>query len=227
MGIKDIPAVKLKGVGDGFWLTLDTSRSEEELKAQMEKLFKQLRHLAINARVIIDTGEDRTCDELVENLGAYLKEAFDVGVVTPPPVKRSIPVERVRRRDLSRGWTHHRSEVLMLRGRVRSGQKIEAKKHILITGNVNPGAEISAGGDIIVLGRLLGQVHAGIPENEEALVFALDFRPTHIQIGRVVSSGVDSGAGCAEYASVTEEGIVVQDYLSGNPFGNLPWPQVI
>lgn len=231
MGIEELPAVKLRGVGDGFWLTLDPSRSEEYLKVRIEKLFKQLRHLTVNARIIIDTGGDQTCDDqtydnLVNNLGVYLKKTFDVGGVSKPPRKRSVPVERIRQRDLSKGWTNHRSEVLMVRGRVRSGQQIQAKKHIIIMGNVNPGAEISAGGDVIILGRLLGQVHAGVSGNEDVLVFALDFRPTHIQIGQIKAMGGNSGTG-AQYASVKDEGIVVQEYLGVDPFGNLPWPQVV
>ena len=144
MKMTKTPSVKLKGVGDGFWVTLDPSRPEDELKEDLSRLFLRLKHLTINARIVIDTGDAKGCDELIDTLGDYLKDQFDVGMVSSPPEKRSVPVERIRQRDLSKGWTHHRSEVLMLRGRVRSGQKIEAKKHIVITGNVNPGAEISA-----------------------------------------------------------------------------------
>ncbi|MFH1152883.1 MAG: septum site-determining protein MinC [Pseudomonadota bacterium] len=229
MTSEDRPSVKLKGVGDGFWVTLDPARPEQEIKDELSLLFNRLKHLAINARVVIDTGAVADCDELIDCLGAFLKQNYDVGLVTRPPAKRSVPVERTRQRDLERGWTHHRSDVLMLRGRVRSGQKIETKRHIVIVGDVNPGAELSAGGDILVFGRLLGQVHAGAPSNEHAIVFALDFRPTQVQIGDYVAAGLDGGnsEGRAEYASVSAEGIVVQDYLKTNPFARIPWPEVV
>ncbi len=228
MDMDNKPSVKLKGVGDGFWVTVDPAVPEDQLKHELDLLFQRLKHLAINARVVIDCEQAAGCEELTESLGAYLKKTYDVGSVSGPPEKRSVPVERIRQRDLSKGWTHHRSEALVLRGRVRSGQKIQAKKHIIIAGNVNPGAEITAGGDIIVLGRLLGQVHAGAPDNQEAIVFALDFRPTQVQIGRHVAAGMEEKPdGIAEYACVFEERIVVQDYLKTNPFGNVPWPEVI
>lgn len=229
MGMEDIPSVKLKGVGDGFRVTLDPSRPEQELKQELSRLFERLKHLAINARVVIDTGEDKGHQALIDSLGAWLKDTFDVGMVSAPPEKRSVPLERIRQRDLSKSWTHYRSDALFLRGRVRSGQKIDTKKHVLIMGDVNPGAEISAGGNVIVLGRLLGQVHAGAPDNDEAIVFALDFRPTHVQIGGYVAAGMaDSNPeGKPEFAEVTPEGIVVQDYLKTNPFGKIPWPEVI
>lgn len=228
MIFEDAPPVKLKGVGDGFWVTLDPSRSEELLKSELAKLFERLKHLAINARVIIDVGDDKGGDVLVNSLGAFLKNRFDVGVVSRPPEKRVVPVERIRQRDLSRGWTHHRSDVLMLRGRVRSGQKIEAKKHVIITGDVNPGAQIIAGGDILVMGRLLGQVHAGQPDNDSAMVLALDFRPTQVKIGEHVAAGLDDTTDSrVEFASVVNGAILVQDYLKSNPFGRIPWPEVI
>jgi septum site-determining protein MinC len=228
MVVEDNPPVKLKGVGDGFWITLDPSMPESLLKEDLVKLFERLRHLAINARVVIDIGGAKGYGDLVQNLGVFLKTRFDVGIVTTPPEKRSVPVERIRQRDLNRGWTRHRSEVLMLRGRVRSGQKIEAKNHVLITGDVNPGAQITAGGDILVMGRLLGHVHAGYPDNPAAIVLALDFRPSQVQIGEYVVSDLDAQkTDRVEFASVVNEGILVQDYLGVNPFGRLPWPEVV
>lgn len=228
MILDDDPPVKLKGVGDGFWITLDPSRSEQLLKDQLVKLFERLKHLAINARVVIDPGGEEGYDDLIQNLGDFLKAQFDVGIVSRPPEKRNIPVERIRQRDLNRGWTHHKSEVLMLRGRVRSGQKIEAKNHVLITGDVNPGAQILAGGDIMVMGRLLGHVHAGYPDNPAAIILALDFRPAQVQIGAYVAADLDDKkTEKAEFASVIKDGVLVQDYLGANPFGRLPWPEVI
>ncbi|HKK90973.1 MAG TPA: septum site-determining protein MinC [Desulfobacteraceae bacterium] len=195
---------------------------------ELETLFKRLQHLTVNAGVVIDTGEAAGCGQLVEKIERYLKEDFGVGLVSGPPEKRSIPVERIRQRDISKGWTHHSSNVLMLRGRVRSGQKIEGKKHVIITGDVNPGAEITAGGDIYILGKLLGQVHAGQPDNEDAIVFALDFRPSRIQIATVLAAGLpDAQGGTAEYAFLDNERIVVDNYLEANPFARLPWPEVM
>ncbi|MFO7751113.1 MAG: septum site-determining protein MinC [Desulfobacteraceae bacterium] len=222
------PAVKLKGVGDGFWVTMNPAAPEAQIMAELEKLFKRLKHLTVNASVVIDTGEATGCDQLVERIETYLKKDFGVGSVSGPPEKRSIPVERIRQRDVSKGWTHHSSNVLMLRGRVRSGQKIEGKKHVIITGDVNPGAEITAGGDIYIIGKLLGQVHAGQSDNEDAIVFALDFRPSRIQIATVLAAGLPEGkGGYAEYAFLDNERIVVDNYLKANPFARLPWPEVI
>lgn len=220
--------VKLKGVGDGFWITLDPSLPEDVLKSEIDNLFKNLKHLAINASVVIDVKDAKGHDDLIDNITSYLKNEFEVAKVSKPPEKRSIPIERIRQRDLSKGWNHHRSDVLMLRGRVRSGQKIESRKHIVITGDVNPGSEIIAGGDVIVLGRLAGKVHAGSPNIESAIIFALEFKPTQVKIGETAAAGIDEEISAKpEYACVEDDGIVVKDYMKAKPFRKMPWPEAI
>ncbi len=220
--------VKLKGAGGGFWITIDPSHPEAVLISEIDKLIKNLKHLAVNADVTLDVGDARGQEPLIQQIKTHLEENFDLGKILTSPKKRSIPTERIRQRDLSKGWNHHRSDVLMLRGRVRSGQKIDAKKHLVITGDVNPGAEILAGGDILVLGKLSGKVHAGYPDNEDAIVFSLAFNPSHVKIGTISAAGSDEGGGSGpEFASVEDQAIVVKDYMKDSPFRRMPWPEAI
>ncbi len=219
--------VKLKGVGDSLWVTLDPNMPIESIKEELAKLFKRLRHLATNARVILDPGEQNCIhDSMIETLGRYLKEAFGVGIVTRPPSKRSQSEEKVRTFDMNRSWQNHHSEALVLTGRVRSGQKVTARKHLIIMGDVNPGAEIIARGDILVLGSLRGTAAAGQPNDEKSLILAIDFRPSQVQIGGFVAAGITNSPGKSiEYAYVDDSAIVVDDYIKSNPFSRIPWPQ--
>ncbi|MBA3012748.1 MAG: septum site-determining protein MinC [Proteobacteria bacterium] len=228
INFESVRSVRLKGVGKGFWITLDPSFPEAVLISEIDKLIRKLKHLAVNADVVLDVGDAKGHEDLILRMKTYLRENFDLGLISTTPVKRSVPTERIRQRDLSKGWNHHRSEVLMLRGRVRSGQKIDAKKHLVITGDVNPGAEIVAGGDVIVLGRLSGKVHAGFPDKNDAMVFALEFNPSHVKIGSVAASGNEEGASSIpEFASVENSTIVVKDYMKASPFRRMPWPEAI
>jgi septum site-determining protein MinC len=98
----------------------------------------------------------------------------------------------------------------------------------MIFGDVNPGAEIIAGGDIIVLGKLSGKVHAGNPENDTAIVFALAFDPTLVKIATLTATGSDETSQTVPvYASITDGAILVQDYMKSNPFRKMPWPEVV
>ncbi|MBF0224771.1 MAG: septum site-determining protein MinC [Desulfobacterales bacterium] len=223
---ESIPSVRLKGVGDSLWVTLDPNLDIEYIKKELSVLFERLKHLAVNSRIIIDTGKEEGYDQLIEELGDFLKKTFYVGLVSKPPKKRSPEEEKLRRDDMNTSWDQHNSDALIITGRVRSGQKIKAKNHLIIFGNVNPGAEVSAGGDIVVLGSLCGTCMAGFPVNEEAIIFALDFRPTQVQIGGYIAAGIPSSQKQPEYAYVENCSIVVEDYIKSNPFGNLPWPKV-
>lgn len=65
---------------------------------------------------------------------------------------------------------------------LRSGFKINYAGHVVVIGDVNPGAEIVAGGSVVVWGRLRGAVHAGAEGNESAVICALNMDATQIRI---------------------------------------------
>lgn len=223
-----VAPVKLKGVGDGFWLTINPGSSQDTIQSEIDTIFKNLKHLVAHSSVVIDVGDAKGHGDLIRNIRAYLKARYDVARITTPPEKRSAPTQRIRQRDLEKGWNHHRSDVLMLRGRIRSGQKIQSKRHIIIAGDVNPGAEICSGRDIVVLGRLSGKVHAGFPDNTNAVIFALEFKPSHVQIGTVAAAGINEEfVAKPEYACVENDGIMVKDYMKTNPFRKMPWPETV
>lgn len=219
--------VRLKGMGDGLCVTLDPEQPGEFIRSELTRLFQPLKHLAVNARVVLDFGEAEGDETLVDELGAFLKETFGVGSVMRSAKRRGASEDLVRQRDVDRSWHHHRSDVLMLTGRVRSGQKVTARRHLVILGDVNPGGEVTAGGDILIMGSLAGTAIAGQPDAPDTIVLALDFRPTQVQIGAVVAAGLPpSRRRFPEYAHVEDGQIVVENYMQANPFGRMPWPEV-
>jgi septum site-determining protein MinC len=97
---------------------------------------------------------------------------------------------------------------------LRSGQLIRSEGHVVVVGDVNPGAKIVAGGDIIVWGRLRGVVHAGAEGDESVVVCALDMSPTQLRIaGYIVTSPDDNNQRRKpqpEVASIRDAQIVVE-----------------
>ncbi len=71
---------------------------------------------------------------------------------------------------------------VMIRKTLRSGRTVHSEGHVVVMGDVNPGAEIIAGGDIVVWGVLRGNAHAGAYGDESAVVCALDMMPTQLRI---------------------------------------------
>ncbi|TWI67806.1 septum site-determining protein MinC [Desulfobotulus alkaliphilus] len=217
--------VSLKGVGDGLRLHIGVPMARKELLAEISPLFDRIRQLASGARITVDaSGED---PDLLPFLRDFLIREYEVAEVIPMEAEQPRRQEvRKRQRDVDRSWENRKSDVLMMCGRVRSGQKIQAKGHLVLMGDVNPGGEVIAGGDIIVLGSLCGMAMAGQTQKKDAIIMALDFRPTLLHIGQQVSSGpFGAGNRSPEYAFLREDRIEVADYLGNPPFGRLPWPE--
>jgi septum site-determining protein MinC len=110
-------------------------------------------------------------------------------------------------------------DTLFLRRTVRSGQAIHHHSNIVVLGDVNPGAEVVAGGDVIVWGVLRGMVHAGYPDNEGALVCALLLAPVQLRIAHLLSrppEGLEVQPR-PEVASIRQGQIVVETWLNGRP----------
>ena len=77
------------------------------------------------------------------------------------------------------------------KGNLRSGQVLECAASVTLVGDVNPGAKIISEGDIVVLGALKGNAHAGISGNNECFIFALDMNPIQLQIGQYYAKSPD------------------------------------
>ncbi len=72
-------------------------------------------------------------------------------------------------------------------GTMRSGQSVEHRGDVVVIGDVNPGAQIIAEGNIFVMGRVLGFVHAGSAGDDTAFVVANLLKPTQIRISKFIS----------------------------------------
>lgn len=80
---------------------------------------------------------------------------------------------------------------MYLRQTLRSGQTISHKGHLIIIGDVNPGAEVMAEGDITIWGSLRGIAHAGIGGNTDAEIRALNLQPIQIRIAHAIARAPD------------------------------------
>jgi septum site-determining protein MinC len=114
--------------------------------------------------------------------------------LTPPPAQPPTPLL---------------AEPLYLHMTVRSGMDIRHQGTIVIMGDVNPGGEIFAAGDIIIWGRLRGMAHAGYPNNPQCLIMALQMEPTQLRIADRVARAPENPPPQfePEIAYVTPQGI--------------------
>jgi len=77
-------------------------------------------------------------------------------------------------------------ETLLFKGTCRSGTVVHNDGNVVVLGDVNPGAEVTATRDVIVFGRLRGMAHAGLGGFEGAVVIALSMEAPQVRVGRYI-----------------------------------------
>ena len=78
------------------------------------------------------------------------------------------------------------SECKFHRGSLRSGQKLEFEGSLIVLGDVNAGAEVVAGDNIVILGVLRGLAHAGAKGNIKAIIATNEIDCVQIRIANIV-----------------------------------------
>ena len=87
--------------------------------------------------------------------------------------------------------------------------------NIVVIGDVNPGAEVTASGDIIILGNLRGIAHAGALGNIAATVIAMNMEPTQLRIGNVITrppTRKHRRKPVMEVARIKQGNVIVEDF---------------
>ncbi len=104
---------------------------------------------------------------------------------------------------------------ILIRRTLRSGQNFYYQGNVVVIGDINPGAELVAKGDVVVMGQMRGMVHAGSEGDESATVMAFRLQPTQLRIanhitrppdGEVVESTVP------EIARIRDGMVTIENY---------------
>lgn len=104
---------------------------------------------------------------------------------------------------------------------IRAGFRGEYKGSVVVLGDVNPGAELVAGGDVIVMGALRGVVHAGAGGKPDAIVWARPIASPQIRLGDAMARAPEDNAmqsmrkieeGHAEIARLHDGAIVIEQH---------------
>lgn len=152
----------------GAKLVLDVG--DKPLKSpQLSNLRNELSDREIKLKAVLSTSQ--ITERASQDLGLEIRIDRSSGQDQPPTIDSVLEGE----------------EAVFLERTLRSGHKIKHPGHIVVLGDVNPGAELIAGGNIIVWGRLLGVAHAGAGGDEAAVVCALDLSPTQLRIADKIS----------------------------------------
>ena len=117
----------------------------------------------------------------IEEIKKLISSNIDVKITfDSPKVLGLYGIKKIFEKDIEN------SETKFHRGSLRCGQKLEFEGSLVILGDVNNGAEVIAGENIVVLGILRGLAHAGAKGNTKAIIAANLIESPQIRIANKV-----------------------------------------
>jgi septum site-determining protein MinC len=196
-------ALAIKGIKDGLLVTVNGGGEWVETAPALMTRIDASADFFRGARLTLDVGTrainaaelGRLRDSLSErsvSLVAVLSESvvttqaaqalgLKIALAAPPPPAVQAQI------DAEADPEELREDAVLVPRTLRSGRSVRHAGNVVVLGDVNPGAEIIAGGDVIVWGRLRGVVHAGAEGDAGAVVCALDLAPTQLRIANFIA----------------------------------------
>jgi len=212
--------VEFKGTKDGIIVQFSPDIEMDKLLVSLKKKLTEGSHFFKGAKIISLTGRDLE-DEEVEAIITLVRTDFDLDIVDRPykkALKIDIDEESLsdeKSEDLLKTMTV-KSNTVFHRGTLRSGKRIESEADLVVLGDVNPGAELVANGNIVVMGYLRGVAHAGRNGDPKSFVSANKLQPTQLRIGALITRAPDEGHDDPDYpeiAFIRNNNIIIEPIL--------------
>ena len=201
-------AVKIRGRPGGVMVEIDEESEWEVILKLLDERLGAAEGFFRGGRTVLEVGPREVYeDELRQARDLLSRHDMTLGVVRSTSdltLQSSLllglstsnntakPVESDRAMAPVVPITQPKSPYFVHNGTLRSGQILRKAESIVVVGDVNPGAKVISGGDVMVCGRLRGLVHAGANGNKRAVVAAIEFSPTQLRIAGVTAVAPDS-----------------------------------
>jgi septum site-determining protein MinC len=193
-------AIAIKGIKEGLLLTIKPDAGDwAELTSKLVIRIDEKKAFFKGARVALDVGNRPVLPHELDSFKVLLTKrdmilwAVISDSATTQGAARNLGLETTliaQQEQLDTPETDSEEmgkPGVMIDHTVRSGRTVRSFGHVVIFGDVNPGAQIVADGSVIVWGRLRGMVHAGANGDEKAIVCALDLTPTQLRIANYIT----------------------------------------
>ncbi len=162
-------------------IKIDENAEQREIVSDLKKKILELKNLYKDDKTpILVTGKILKNKEMDE-IQSVIKKFINVQIDFDSP--KVLGLHGIKKTFYKEVAT---SETKFHKGSLRSGQKIEFEGSIVIIGDVNAGAEVVAGENIVILGTLRGLAHAGAKGNKDAIIEAADIEAVQIRIANIV-----------------------------------------
>jgi septum site-determining protein MinC len=189
--------ISIKGGKDGLRMQFDEAADWHALLTALKSDLDEKGGFFAGAHLLLDVGDRAITDQqLAEVLELMRRHGVQPDeLASTARESRNVALAaglRTRVATLASQAQNHavpgeQGEATLLMRTVRSGQVVRHQGHVTLIGDVNPGAEVIAGGSVVVWGRLRGLVHAGALGDKRAVICALELRPPQLRIANVIA----------------------------------------
>ena len=174
--------ITIKKFPNGITLHLNPEISFENLLEELAEKFNTSRHFFRDAKFALALEGRELSEEQERQVVATIHDNSDVKIICivgkNDETNRNF-VKAIQKVDIQ----HTDNFGHFYRGTLKNNQKIEMESSIVILGDVYPGSCVTASKDIIILGGLYGEAHAGVGNEEGHYIVALEMSPEKIKIG--------------------------------------------
>lgn len=216
--------VALRAYRDGLHLIIKPNLSISEIEVAIQEEISRMNRPLTGASVQIDVKAPTLQDEEITYLRSKLKDSYNLIVrdimVSDEPTSEPIaaaPTTHIISQAVNAPDSRDSEPSRIVPYTIRSGQTEDFPQgSLIIYGDVNSGAEVKAGGDIVILGALRGNAHAGINGRLSSVIIAMDLVPLQLQIGNFFNRlPIDQKSrGYPEIARIgTEDVIIVEKFV--------------
>lgn len=201
-------AVLFRGTREGIHIYLNDEVEFPRVISSLEQRLATSRNFFQGARVVINTGRRTLTADQMAAVSSILNKYEGVQLV------------RLEQSRAATAQENREMTALIVEKPVRSGQQIYHPGHVIIIGDVNPGAEVVAEGNIVVMGALRGTAHAGYAGNRSAFVVANVMMPSQVSIAGILARRPDGDTMQAklepEIARLKDDQIIIEPCHRGS-----------
>ncbi len=173
--------IKISQTQNKIIIKIDEHAEQIDILEDLTKKMKELKKMYKNEDTPIYVSGKVLKNKEIEEIQKIIKSEINVEIeFDSPKVLGLHGIKKAFEQEINS------SETKFYRGSLRSGKKIEYEGSIVIIGDVNGGAEVISGENIVVLGNLRGLAHAGAKGNKSAIIAAEAMDTAQIRIANIV-----------------------------------------
>ena len=162
-------------------IKIEDNANQSDILKELKKKIAELRKLYKEEKTPIYVIGKVLKSEELEEIKEFITSKIDVEVTFDTPQTLGLhSITRSYKKNVKK------SDTIFHRGSLRSGQRMEVEGSIVVIGDVNAGAEVIAGENIVVIGTLRGLAHAGAKGNVNAIISASKLDVVQLRISNIV-----------------------------------------